>query len=251
MSTATDFLAGVGEYTIFCGRIFACLPKAFKRRQELVIQLKRIGYDSIFLIILTSAFTGLVTALQAVYQSKGYIPIHLLSVLIGKSTMIELAPVLTALVMTGKVGASIAAEIGSMRVSEQIDALQSMSIKPEEFLYMPRVLIGIVAFPILTVLADFIGIVCSWYFSWLRYGIHYHTFFNSMRSYFETFDLLSGIVKSAVFGFFITSLSCFFGNRASGGAEGVGRATTLTVVYSAVLVLIMDFIVAWVLLGSL
>lgn len=242
-----DFLAGIGEYTLFIGKVLRYLPRLVKRRQELTIQLKRIGYDSIFLITLTAAFTGLVTALQAVYQSKGYIPIDLLSVLIGKSTMIELAPVLTALVMTGKVGAAIAAEIGSMKVSEQLDALRSMNIAPEDFLYLPRIIAGLIAFPILTVFADLIGIICAWYFSWLRYGIHYYTFFNNMRSYFETNDLLSGIIKSIVFGFVITSLSCFFGNRTTGGAEGVGTSTTLTVVYSAVLILVMDFFVAWIL----
>lgn len=242
-----SFLAGIGEYSIFIVRVFRNLPRIFKRRQELVLQLKRIGYDSIFLITLTAAFTGLVTALQAVYQSKGYIPLHLLSVLIGKSTMIELAPVLTALVMTGKVGASIAAELGSMKVSEQLDALQSMNIAPEDFLYLPRIIAGLIAFPLLTIFADLVSIICAWYFSWLRYGIHYYTFFNNMRSYFESFDLLSGLIKSIVFGFIITSLSCFFGSRTSGGAEGVGRSTTLTVVYSAVLILVMDFFVAWIL----
>jgi len=243
-----SFLAGIGEYSIFIGRVFYFLPRIFRRHQELVLQLKRIGYDSIFLITLTAAFTGLVTALQAVYQSKGYIPLNLLSVLIGKSTMIELAPVLTALVMTGKVGASIAAEIGTMKVSEQLDALQSMNIAPEDFLYLPRIMAGLIVFPILTLYADLVSIVCAWYFSWIRYGIHHYTFFNNMRSYFESFDLLSGLIKAFVFGFIITSLSCFFGSRTSGGAEGVGRSTTLTVVYSAVLILVMDFFVAWIIL---
>jgi phospholipid/cholesterol/gamma-HCH transport system permease protein len=243
-----SFLAGIGEYSIFIGRVFYFLPRIFRRHQELVLQLKRIGYDSIFLITLTAAFTGLVTALQAVYQSKGYIPLNLLSVLIGKSTMIELAPVLTALVMTGKVGASIAAEIGTMKVSEQLDALQSMNIAPEDFLYLPRIVAGLIVFPILTLYADLVSIVCAWYFSWIRYGIHYYTFFNNMRSYFESFDLFSGLIKAFVFGFIITSLSCFFGSRTSGGAEGVGRSTTLTVVYSAVLILVMDFFVAWLIL---
>jgi phospholipid/cholesterol/gamma-HCH transport system permease protein len=244
-------LAGIGDYVIFLGQVFRRFPKIFKRRMEFVIQLKRIGYDSLFLITLTAAFTGLVTALQAVYQSKGYVPLHLLSVLIGKSTMIELAPVLTALVMTGKVGASIAAEIGTMRVSDQIDALQSMSIAPEEFLYLPRIAAGLVAPALLTIYADVVGIVCAWYFSWLRYGIHYHTFFSNMQGYFQTSDLVGGIIKSIVFGFIITSLSCYFGDRTRGGAEGVGRSTTNTVVYSAVLILIMDFFVAWMLFGSL
>ena len=158
-----SFLAGIGEYSIFIGRVFYFLPRIFRRHQELVLQLKRIGYDSIFLITLTAAFTGLVTALQAVYQSKGYIPLNLLSVLIGKSTMIELAPVLTALVMTGKVGASIAAEIGTMKVSEQLDALQSMNIAPEDFLYLPRIVAGLIVFPILTLYADLVsGVARYW-----------------------------------------------------------------------------------------
>jgi len=243
-------LSGIGEYIIFVGNTLSRVPSIIKRRHEIVIQLKRIGWDSIFLITLTAAFTGLVTALQAVYQSKGYIPIHLLSVLIGKSTMIELAPVLTALVMTGKVGAAISAEIGSMKVSEQLDALRSMNIPPAEFLYMPRVVAGLLAFPIITVFADLVSIISAWFFSWLRYGIHYHTFFNNMRSYFMPFDLFSGLIKSLVFGFIITSFGCYFGDRTRGGAEGVGTSTTNAVVLSAVFILVMDFIVAWMLLGT-
>lgn len=246
----SDLFAGIGEFSIFVGRCLGRIPALPKRRLEFLIQFKRIGYDSLFLIMLTAAFTGLVTALQAVYQSKGYIPLNLLSVLIGKSTMIELAPVLTALVLSGKVGASISAEIGTMKVSEQIDALYSMSINPHEFLYMPRIVAGIVTFPLLTIFANAVGIVCAWYFSFLKYGLHQHTFFSNLRGYFEPFDLWSGLVKSAVFGFFITSFACFHGDRTFGGAEGVGRSTTLTVVYSAVSILIMDFIVAWILLGA-
>ncbi|MCB5229424.1 MAG: ABC transporter permease [Candidatus Cloacimonetes bacterium] len=246
-----SFLWALGDYVVFTAQALKALKSVFIRRQEIFIQLRRIGFDSLFLIALTAAFTGLVTALQAVYQSKGYIPIHLLSVLISKSTMVELAPVLTALVMTGKVGASIAAEIGTMKVSEQLDALRSMNIQPAEFLYMPRILSGIITFPLLTVFANIVGIICAWYFSWLRYGIHWHTFFNNMKSYFQPFDLWGGLIKSAVFGFIITTLSCYFGDRSEGGAEGVGTATTKTVVYSAVTILIMDFFVAWILFGAM
>jgi phospholipid/cholesterol/gamma-HCH transport system permease protein len=247
----SDILAGIGEYSIFVGKNLAGLAALPRRRLEFLIQFKRIGYDSLFLIFLTAAFTGLVTALQAVYQSKGYIPLNLLSVLIGKSTMIELAPVLTGLVLTGKVGAAMAAEIGTMKVSEQIDALHSMNISPHEFLYMPRILAGVIAFPLITIFANAVGIICAWYFSYIRYGLHPHTFFTNMRAYFEPFDLWSGLLKSVVFGFIITSLACYFGDRSFGGAEGVGRSTTQTVVYSSVAILIMDFIVAWVLFGAM
>ncbi|PKN75221.1 MAG: hypothetical protein CVU49_05225 [Candidatus Cloacimonetes bacterium HGW-Cloacimonetes-2] len=244
------FIPALGEYVIFVGKALSALPRLYKRRQELLIQLQHITYDSFFLITLTAAFTGMVTALQAVYQSKGYIPTNLLSVLIGKSTMIELAPVLTALVMTGKIGAAMAAEIGTMKVSEQLDALESMSISPSDFLYMPRIVAGIIGFPIITIYANLIGIASAWYFSWIRYGLHYHTFFVNMRSYFTPSDLWGGLLKSMVFGYIITSLSCFFGARTYGGAEGVGRSTTGTVVYSSVFILVMDFIVAWILFGG-
>ncbi|MCB5224161.1 MAG: ABC transporter permease [Candidatus Cloacimonadaceae bacterium] len=243
--------SGVGAYAIFTGRILKHLPHLGKRRHEFLIQFKKIGIDSLPLIAFTSLFTGLVTALQLVYQGRGYIPDHLFSVLIGKSTMIELAPVLTALVLTGKIGAAIAAEIGSMRVSEQLDALQSMSVDPHEFLYLPRVAAGVLAFPALTIVANVIGIGSAWYFNWLRNGIHHHTFFHNMRAYFEPFDLLSGLVKATVFGFFITTLACYFGDRTTGGAEGVGRSTTQTVVYSATWVLVLDFVVAFILLGRM
>lgn len=247
----SEIFAGIGEYSLFVGKSLLSIKSLPRRRLEFLIQFKRIGYDSLFLIMLTAAFTGLVTALQAVYQSKGYIPLNLLSVLIGKSTMVELAPVLTGLVLTGKIGAAMAAEIGSMKVSEQIDALHSMNIKPHEFLYMPRILAGVIAFPLITIFANAISIFCAWYFANIRYGLHYHTFFTNMRAYFEPFDLWSGLVKSVVFGFIITSLACYFGDRSYGGAEGVGRSTTQTVVYSSVAILIMDFIVAWILFGSM
>ncbi len=246
----SNWFAQLGSYFIFLGRCFSFLPRSFRRRNELLRQMQRIGWDSMVLISITAAFTGLVTALQAVYQTRGYIPIQYIGVLVGKSTMIELAPVLTALVLTGKVGASIAAEIGTMQVSEQIDALKTMFIAPEDFLYLPRILAGIIIFPLLTIYANIVGILSSFYFSHLRYGIHHHTFFSSMRNYFESSDLLGGLVKSVFFGLIITSIGCYAGSRTYGGAEGVGKATTQTVIYSAILVLIMDFIVAALLFGG-
>lgn len=243
-------IAGLGEFVVFMAKVFASSRDIWKRRHELVIQSKKIGYDSLPLITLTAAFTGLVTALQAVYQTKGYIPVNYMGVLIGKSTMIELAPVLTALVLTGKVGAAIAAEIGTMRVSEQLDALGSMSIKPESFLYMPRILAGLVCFPLLSLYATIIGIVVAWYFAFIRYGLHYYTFFNNMKSYFEPFDIWAGLLKATVFGLIITSVGCFEGHKTWGGAEGVGKATTRTVVTSSIMILVMDFIVAWFLFAG-
>ena len=241
----------VGGMAILFGRFLVALsglPRSFRLYVEQVYSL---GVRSLPLIVIISVFVGAVSAWQGAYQFSFIgAPLRFLGQAVGKAVVIELAPVLTALVMTGKVGAAIAAEIGSMRVSEQLDALSSMSVEPEEFLYLPRIAAGVVAFPLLTIFANVVGIGSAWFFNWLRNGIHYHTFFNNIRSYFQTFDLLSGIVKAIVFGFVITSLACFFGDRTRGGAEGVGRSTMLTVVYSAVWVLVMDFIVAFVILGS-
>lgn len=243
-------LAGIGAYTLFIGRVLKHFPKLPKRWQELIIQLKRIGFDSLFLITITSIFTGLVVAVQIFYQGSYYIPKNLFSVIIGKANMIELAPVLTGLVLTGKVGASIAAEIGTMRVSEQIDALQSMSIAPEEFLYLPRISAGVISAPLLTIYADLISIIAGWFFTWMRYGIRFFNFFNDMRIYFAPFDLIGGIVKAILFGFLITSLACFFGDKTTGGAEGVGHSTMQTVVYSSVGVLVLDFLVAIMMMAN-
>jgi len=246
----SDWLSQVGSFFLFLYGCFRYLPKLPHRRNELVRQMYRIGFDSLILITITAAFTGLVTAVQAVYQTQGYIPVAFIGVLVGKSTMIELAPVLTALVLTGKVGASIAAEIGTMNVSEQLDALKTLSVEPADFLYLPRIIAGLIVFPLLTIYANLIGIVSSWFFTFLRYGIYFHTFFTSMKNYFMPSDLWGGLVKSIFFGLIITSIGCFAGSRATGGAEGVGKVTTQTVVYSAILILIMDFTVAWLLFGG-
>lgn len=245
-----DWFAQTGSYFLFLFSCFKFLPGILHRRNELLRQMHRIGYESLVLITITAAFTGLVTAVQAVYQTRGYFPVQYIGVLVGKSTMMELAPVLTALVLTGKVGASMAAEIGTMNVSEQIDALKTLGVEPIDFLYLPRILAGIIIFPLLTIYANLIGIVSSWFFAFLRYGIGYHTFFSSLKSYFLPSDLWGGLVKSIFFGLIITSIGCYTGSRATGGAEGVGKVTTQTVVYSAIFILVVDFAVAWILFGG-
>ncbi|MCD4829980.1 MAG: ABC transporter permease [Candidatus Cloacimonetes bacterium] len=232
------------------GRVVSHLPRVFKRRNEILRQMQRVGWDSMLLIGITSGFTGLVTAVQASYQTSGYIPDSLIGVLVGKSTMIELAPVLTALVLSGRVGASMAAEIGTMKVSEQIDALETMAIDPVDFLYLPRILAGMVMVPLLTVFANLVGILSAFVISHFHYGLNVYSFFFNMRDYFEPSDLWGGLVKAVFFGIIITSIGCYIGLHTRDGAEGVGRSATLTVVYSSILVLLMDFVVASVLFGS-
>jgi len=241
----------IGAYSIFTYSILITFYLFWKRRYLLLSQLKRIGYDSTLLIIVTSAFTGLVTALQATYQTKGYIPLSLISVMVAKTSMIELSPVLTGLVLSGKVGATISAEIGSMKVSEQIDALDTMSVNQYEFLYMPRVIACLFMFPILTVVSIFVAIISAFIFSNKMYHLSSYTYFENMKAFFEPLDLWLGLTKAAVFGFIVSSIATFSGSITRNGAEGVGIATTNTVVYSSIGILMSDFIVAQVIFGGL
>ncbi|HOD53498.1 MAG TPA: ABC transporter permease [Candidatus Cloacimonadota bacterium] len=240
----------IGDYIIFSFKVIEAMPFAVKRSYDILKQLKRIAYDSVPLIFITSIFTGLVTALQASYQTKGFIPKYLIGVLVGKTTMTELAPVLTALVLTGRIGASIAAEIGTMRVTEQIDALDVMAVNPYHYLYMPRILAGLISVPLLTVIALFVSIFSSFIFTIYSYDMTFYMFFENMKNYFMPLDLWLGIAKAVCFGWTITSIACFTGMNTQNGAEGVGRVTTDTVVYSSIGILMMDFIVAKLLFGG-
>jgi len=251
MSNRSNYISVFGEFIIFNFSIFTNLHKIGKRFLEIIKQMKRFGYDSLLLISVTSAFTGLVTSVQASYQTSGYIPKNLIGVLVGKSTMIELAPVLTGLVLAGKIGASIAAEIGTMKVSEQIDALKTMAINPQDFIYFSRIIAGCLMFPLLTIYANLIGIFSAYFLSTFKYNINSFSFFNNMKNYFLPSDLWGGLVKAFFFGWIITSIACFVGNNAKGGAEGVGKVATQTVVYSSIMVLILDFIVASLLFGNI
>ena len=244
------FFRVVGEFSLFNWHILSFSGNIRKRFYEITKQIKRIGYDSLPLIAVTSAFTGLVTSVQASYQTGGYIPKSLIGVLVGKSTMIELAPVLTALVLAGKAGASIAAEIGTMKVSDQLDALETMAVDPSDYLYFPRIVAGMIAVPMLTIFSNIISIFAAFYLSTLKYNINSYSFFNNMKNFFEPSDLWGGLVKSFLFGLVITTIACFAGSKTSGGAEGVGKTATVTVVYSSILILVTDFTVAIFLFGS-
>jgi phospholipid/cholesterol/gamma-HCH transport system permease protein len=250
MKKSKQIFEVIGAFILFQGSVFSQLFFIRRRIVEILKQMKRVGYDSFLLIAITSAFTGLVTSVQASYQTSGYIPKNLIGVLVAKSTMIELAPVLTGLVLSGKVGASMAAEIGSMKVSEQLDALQTMAINPYNFIYLPRILAGIIMVPFITIFSNFVGIISAFFLSVNKYNVNAYSFFNNMRIYFHPSDLWGGLVKAALFGYIITLVACFCGERTTGGAEGVGRTTTATVVYSSILVLVLDFLVAALLFGD-
>ncbi len=251
MKKLYSYLYCFGEFTLFFRDFLQSLHSLIFRRYQILKQMKSVGYDSFFLIVITSAFTGLVTAVQTIYQTAGLAPKGMIGIFIEKTTLTELAPALTALVLSGKIGASIAAEIGTMKISEQLDALDSMAISPVDYIYMPKIVAGAIMLPILTIISDFVSIFSAFLLSYYKHNIDFYTFFEGMRNNFLPSDLWGGLVKAFFFGITITSIGCFVGSRAKGGAEGVGVVSTTAVVYSSITILIMDFVVASVMFGGI
>ena len=210
-------------------------------------QMDRIGVGSLGLVVVISLFTGAVAAVQAAYQFSSVVPMRYLGSVILRSVIIELGPVLTALIVGGRVGSSIAAELGTMKVTEQIDALRAMAINPVRYLVVPRVVAAIVMMPVLTVFANAIAVFGGFVVSVTSIGVSPHTYVTSLKDFFYMKDLVSGLLKSVIFGGIIGTMGCFHGFATEGGAEGVGVATTNAVVSACVLILISDYVLANVL----
>jgi len=207
-----------------------------------------IGNKSVPLVLITSVFIGAVAAWQAAYQFKFIgAPLRYLGAAVGKAIVIELSPVLTALVVAGRVGAGIAAELGTMRVTEQIDALDSMGINPVRYLVMPRFFASSFMLPMLTMISIAIAITGALVVSMLFVDLSYETFLSGVKDSFKLADLFGGLVKALLFGAIIGIVGCREGFYAEGGARGVGWATTHAVVIAAVMVLISDYIMATIL----
>lgn len=239
-----SFLSGLGRLMIMLGRTIAALRHLFSSLHLIVAQMYFMGVKSIWLVLVTSVFTGGVSAWQAGYQFKSYVPMRYLGGAVGKAVLIELAPVLTALVMAGRVGAGIAAELGSMKVTEQIDAMESMAVDPIRYLVMPRFLAGIIMLTVLTIVADFIAILGAMGVAVGFMEMPSETFMNGFRQFFLMSDFSAGLIKASGFGAIIAFMGCYFGFAAEGGAEGVGRSTTHAVVSAAVLILVADYVLA-------
>jgi phospholipid/cholesterol/gamma-HCH transport system permease protein len=203
-------------------------------------QARQLGVDSLPIGILIAVFTGVVLALLASYSFTGAVPRYLVGTLVQKTIMMELAPVLTGLALAGRVGANIAAELGTMRVTEQVDALETLSFDPVAYLVVPRVLAGTIMFPVVVGVAMFVGLGAGWAASLVLLDLSSMEFMKGARLFFDGFDVRYGLVKSASFGFVVALLGCVNGLRARGGAQGVGAAATSAVVQSAVMILVLD-----------
>jgi len=244
---ALDWVAEVGRVAILMRDIVRFLGPGLRSFGRVVQQMSAVGVGSLWLVFVVSLFTGAVAAVQAAYQFTAVVPMRYLGSVVLRSVIIELGPVLTGLVVGGRVGASIAAELGTMKVTEQIDALRAMAIHPVRFLVVPRVVAAIVMLPVMTVLSDAIAVVGGYAVAVTSIGISSHTYTQSLKDFFLLKDLMSGLIKAVFFGGIIGTMGCYYGFATEGGAEGVGMATTRAVVASCVLVLISDYVLANVL----
>ncbi len=218
--------------------------------ENTIRRMKFIGIQSLPIVLMTGAFMGMVESVQVLYSLQNRAPLYLVGSIVTESIILELGPVLTALILSGRVGASIAAELGTMRVTEQIDALEVMAFNPIAFLIVPVLIAGLVMVPVLTVFADVIGILSGWFISILTTDLSTAEFLKGAQRFFIPWDLTYGIIKSAVFGFFIAANAAYVGFFTEGGAEGVGRSTTRSVVISSVMILILDYLMAQFLLKA-
>ncbi|HEU4698353.1 MAG TPA: ABC transporter permease [Gemmatimonadales bacterium] len=209
-----------------------------------------IGVGSMFIVLLISAFAGAVTALQTGYQFTGSIPYYVVGTLVTSSIILELGPVLTALILAGRIGARYAAELGTMRVTEQIDALESLGRSPASHLVLPRVIAALIMIPSLTVLANVTGIAAGWISVKLVLPVTDADFIYGAQAYWRPWDAWYSVIKSFFFGGVIGVISCYMGFNTQQGAEGVGKSTTGAVVTSSVLILLLDTVLTRLLLNT-
>lgn len=208
--------------------------------REIVSQMHWMGVQSLPIVIITALLAGVVTSQQGGYQFQSTIPLYILGSVVTTSVVLELGPVLTAVVLIGRVGARITAELGTMRVSEQIDALHSLDRDPVRVLAAPRIIAGVLVVPILVAIADLVGIISGMLSAQLTAGLSPEGFFYGARLFWHNWNLVYSLMKAMTFGLAIPLIAAHMGFRVSGGAEGVGRGTTTSVMFMTLAVLILD-----------
>jgi len=239
------FIEEIGGICILLWSVVRLTPRIFRNIGNTLVQMEKIGIGSIPLVLVTSIFVGAVASVQAAYQFQGYVPLKFLGAVVGKSVTLEVGPVLTALVVGGRVSAAIAAEVGTMKVTEQIDAMEMIAIDPVEYLVLPRLVAATLMLPVLTVFADFLAIIGGMVVARIAVGVSFSTFEDGLTMLFKYQDLVGGLLKTFVFGFIIAFMGCYHGFRTKGGAEGVGMSTMKAVVSSCLLILIANYLLAY------
>jgi phospholipid/cholesterol/gamma-HCH transport system permease protein len=244
-------VAEVQGYLRLLGEIGRGLTSRPLYARDIVQQLDAVGLGSLTVVMLTGLFTGMVLALQSGITLDQFGARSMVGRLVSASMVKELGPVLTALMVTGRVGSSIAAELGSMMVTEQIAALRTLGSDPVRKLVVPRVVAGVVVLPVLTVIADAVGIFGAWVISSTQLHVASSVFWNNVVAGLYVQDIWMGLIKPFVLGFVIMSIACYVGLQTRGGTQGVGRATTRAVVAGSIAVLAVDFLLTKLLIALL
>lgn len=244
---ARGILTALGTRGYFARDIVRGLREPATWWPEWIRQMRRIGVDSVSLTVIVAAFLGGVTAFQTRYQLFPGVQLSVVGLIARQSIVLELGPLLTALVLTGRVGARMTAEIGTMRVTEQIDALETLSFDPIAYLALPRFLAGLVMLPVLTILANATAIFSAWAILVTATDVRTDDFLSGLRLAFTAFQVVYSLIKATLFGAAIAFVCSFEGYRTEAGAEGVGRSTALAVVIASVSILVLDALVAAVL----
>jgi phospholipid/cholesterol/gamma-HCH transport system permease protein len=241
------FVGEFGRFGQLMGRVIAELNGIFVDRHLFIEQCQRLGIGSLPLVLTVGLFTGAVSGWQGHYQMQNYLPFDLIGPGTFKGVVLELGPVLTALVIAGRVSASIAAELGTMKVTEQIDALESMAISSVRYLAVPRIAAMTVMMPILVVQAIFVALLGASFVCTTFLNMNAHQFWGLIPNFFKVYDVIAGLIKSVFFGMSSAMIGCYVGFRTEGGAEGVGMSTIFAFVAACMAILILDFTLAMML----
>lgn len=250
-----DFINQIGTATLqVCNNwglygqfVFRTAWTMFTRKLKvgkLLYQMENIGVDSFVISVLTGVFAGAVLTLQTYNAFVKFGSENMIGPVVAISLTRELGPVLTGLMVTGRSGSGIAAEIGTMRITEQIDALETLCINVFQYLMIPRVLAGIIILPFLTTFSMFFGILGGYIIYVYWFGLNSFDFIDGIRKFLELSDITGGLIKSSIFGFILTSIGSFYGYYTRGGAKGVGISTTQCVVVASILILISNYFLA-------
>ncbi len=241
------WMLGLGSITLFTMRTFRWLFTRLPSKGTLLPAFYQIGVLSLPVVALTGTFIGMVLVAQSYTQFRQMAMETRLGAVINMSLVRELGPVLAATMLAGRVGSAMAAELGTMRVTEQIDALSSLGANPIHYLVVPRFLACLVMIPTLVIMADFMGVAGAYFYAVDLLGIDWHHYLENSRRYVGNFDLFVGVFKSLFFGAAIALIACHRGFHCSAGAEGVGRAATMAFVHSFVVILLLDLVLGIVL----
>jgi phospholipid/cholesterol/gamma-HCH transport system permease protein len=237
---STSVARHAGGLALLAWRSAVALARGRVSFREIMTQMHFVGIQSLPLVLVTAVISGIVTSQQGGYQFTSAIPLYVLGSVVTSGVVLELGPVMTAIVLIGRVGARNTAEIGTMQVSEQIDALYSLGRDPVPVLAAPRILAGVIAMPALVSIANAVGVLAGMITAQLDVGLGYGSFLYGARLFWHSWDLFYSLMKAVVFGFIIPLVSVHMGLLTRGGAEGVGRSTTASVVFMIIAVLVLD-----------